>query len=65
MNNFITVSGSTRKGLQFPSIELLLLPTKLSKRLWIEPAEMVRCVQAFDLDSGVDAKSNQTRDSNC
>lgn len=49
MNNFITVRVSARKIPALPSIEIGELPAKLSKRLWIEPGEMVRCVQALVL----------------
>jgi hypothetical protein len=49
MNNFITIGSSARKRAALPSIDLSELPAKLSKRLWIEPEEMVRCVQALDV----------------
>jgi len=49
MNNFITVRASVRKMPALPNIDLSELPAKLSKRLWIEPEEMVRCVQALDI----------------
>lgn len=49
MQNFITVSASARKGVQFPTVDLSQLPAKMSKRLWIEPQEMVSSIHALDL----------------
>lgn len=46
MNNFITIGASARKMAALPSVEIGELPAKLSKRLWIEPDEMVNCLQA-------------------
>ena len=49
MNHCITVCASVRKGVQLPSLDVSELPAKLSKRLWIEPKEMVCRIQALDL----------------
>ena len=49
MNNFITLCTSARKMPELPSVDISQLPARLSKRLWIEPEEMVRCVQALVL----------------
>jgi hypothetical protein len=49
MDNFITSSGSGRKQVQLPSVELSALAAKVSKRLWIEPKEMVDNIHALTL----------------
>jgi hypothetical protein len=49
MNNCITVCGIGRKCPELPSIEIGQLPAKFSKRLWIEPKEMVQSIQALTL----------------
>src|SRR5688500_11629409 len=49
MNNFITVESLKGKLPALPSLDLCELPAKLSKRLWIEPGEMVQYVQALVL----------------
>jgi hypothetical protein len=61
MNNFITVCASVRKGVQLPSIDVSELPAKLSKRLWIEPREMVSRIQALDLAEWAIAVSQPQR----
>jgi hypothetical protein len=49
MNNFITMCAAGGKMPQLPSVDLSELPARLSKRLWIEPAEMVECLHALVL----------------
>jgi len=49
MNHSITNWASAGKLLTLPSIDLAELPAKVSKRLWIEPGEMVNCIQALSL----------------
>jgi hypothetical protein len=49
MNNFITVCAAAGKRPELPSVDLSELPVRLSKRLWIEPAEMVECLHALVL----------------
>jgi hypothetical protein len=61
MNNCITVCGIGGKCLELPSIELSNLPAKLSKRLWIGPAEMVSHIQALALAEWAIAVSQPRR----
>jgi hypothetical protein len=61
MNNCITASGIGRKCLELPNIELCELPVKLSKRLWIEPKQMVERVQALPLAEWALARSQPHR----
>jgi hypothetical protein len=61
MNNCITACTSVGKGMQLPKIEITELPAKLSKRLWIEPQEMVESVQALSLAEWALAKSQPQR----
>ncbi len=49
MNHSITSWASAGKQPTLPSIDLSELPAKVSKRLWIEPATMVHCIQALSV----------------
>jgi hypothetical protein len=61
MPNFITAYEIGRKPVELPSIEIAKLPAKLSKRLWIEPKEMVACVQVLHLAEWAIAVSQPQR----
>jgi hypothetical protein len=61
MNNFITVSATHRKGVQLPTVDVSALPTKMSKRLWIGPPEMVRSIHALELAEWAIAVSQPQR----
>jgi hypothetical protein len=49
MNNFTIDKAPMGKMPALPSIDISELPAKWGKRLWIEPEEMVKCVQALVL----------------
>jgi len=49
MNNFITEWATGGKIPQLPSVDISQLPAKLSKRLWVEPSELVRILHAPQL----------------
>lgn len=61
MNNLITVSASKRKGVQLPTVDVSALPAKMSKRLWVGPLEMVRCIHALELAEWAMAVSQPQR----